>query len=45
MPALDPLLPVWKKVIDSGMPLFVTGDFNSPSHLDWTPATVGALRR
>lgn len=41
--ALDPLLPVWKKVIDSGMPLFVTGDFNSPSHLDWTPATVGAL--
>ena len=43
MSALDPLLPVWKKVIDSGMPLFVTGDFNSPSHLDWTPATVGAL--
>ena len=23
-----------------GIPLFVTGDFNSPSHLDWTPAVA-----
>ena len=23
------------------MPSFLTGDFNSPSHLDWTPAVVG----
>ena len=25
------------------MPVFLTGDFNSPSHLDWTPA-VAAVR-
>ena len=23
------------------MPVFLVGDFNAPSHLDWTPATVG----
>lgn len=23
-----------------GVPTFLTGDFNSPSHLDWTPATA-----
>lgn len=26
--------------IDSEIPLFVTGDFNEPSHLDWTPAAA-----
>ena len=26
-----------------GIPVFLTGDFNSPSHLDWTPA-VDAVR-
>lgn len=41
--ALEPLLPVWKKLVDAGTPLFVTGDFNSPSHLDWTQETAGAL--
>ncbi len=41
--ALKPLLPVWKRLIDSGTPLVLTGDFNAPSHLDWTPATVGSL--
>ena len=24
------------KLADEGVPLFMTGDFNSPSHLDWT---------
>lgn len=28
-------------VIAAGMPVFLTGDFNSPSHLDWTEALVG----
>jgi endonuclease/exonuclease/phosphatase family metal-dependent hydrolase len=28
-------------VIASGMPMFLTGDFNTPSHLDWTEAVVG----
>ena len=26
-----------------GIPVFLPGDFNSPSHLDWTPA-VAAVR-
>lgn len=43
MPALEPLLPVWRSVIDSGMPLLLTGDFNSPSHRDWTEGAVGSL--
>lgn len=38
MPALRPLLPRWKSVADTGVPVFLTGDFNSPSYLDWTPA-------
>jgi endonuclease/exonuclease/phosphatase family metal-dependent hydrolase len=43
MPALEPLLPVWKSLMDTGMPLFLTGDFNTPSHRDWTEKSVGAL--
>ena len=31
------------RLADAGMPVFLTGDFNSPSHLDWTPA-VDAVR-
>jgi endonuclease/exonuclease/phosphatase family metal-dependent hydrolase len=30
-----------KPVVASGMPVFLTGDFNSPSHLDWTAPVVG----
>lgn len=26
----------------AGVPLFLAGDFNSPSHLDWTAATAGS---
>lgn len=33
--------PHWTGLIQAGVPLFLTGDFNVPSHLDWTPATVG----
>lgn len=43
MPALEPLLPVWSEVIESGVPLLLTGDFNTPSHRDWTEASVGSL--
>lgn len=35
-----------KKIIalaEQGMPVFLTGDFNSPSLDDWTPLTVGKL--
>ena len=30
------------KAEKSGFPIFVTGDFNEPSHLDWTKAAVDA---
>lgn len=29
-------------VLPEGGPVFITGDFNEPSHLDWTPAAVQA---
>ncbi|MEQ1900540.1 MAG: endonuclease/exonuclease/phosphatase family protein [Devosia sp.] len=29
-----------KPVIDKGIPTFLTGDFNTPSHLDWSAAMV-----
>jgi hypothetical protein len=28
----------------SGQPVFFTGDFHEPSHLDWTAAAAGATR-
>ncbi len=31
-----------KPLIDKGIPTFLTGDFNSPSYLDWTEAMVKA---
>jgi hypothetical protein len=41
-------LPIVQRFIDAlpglaqrGVPVFLTGDFNSPSHLDWTEATLG----
>lgn len=30
-------------VVASGIPVFLTGDFNSPSHLDWTEPAVGTV--
>jgi endonuclease/exonuclease/phosphatase family metal-dependent hydrolase len=33
----------WRTVVDDGIPVFVVGDFNTPSHLDWTEA-VAAVR-
>lgn len=31
----------WKKLQSANIPFFITGDLNTPSHLDWTDATVG----
>ncbi|MES2596812.1 MAG: endonuclease/exonuclease/phosphatase family protein [Verrucomicrobiota bacterium] len=31
-----------KTILPDGLPVFITGDFNEPSHLDWTPASVKA---
>ncbi|MGH2680146.1 MAG: endonuclease/exonuclease/phosphatase family protein [Actinomycetota bacterium] len=43
LPAIEPQLDVLPALADAGVPVFLTGDFNSPSHLDWTPE-VNAVR-
>ena len=43
LPAIQRQLDVLPGLADAGIPVFLTGDFNSPSHLDWTPA-VDAVR-
>jgi endonuclease/exonuclease/phosphatase family metal-dependent hydrolase len=40
---ITPLLAALQPVVDAGVPTVVTGDFNTPSHLDWTEARVGSL--
>ena len=43
LPAIRAELGILPGLADAGIPVFLTGDFNSPSHLDWTPA-VDAVR-
>jgi endonuclease/exonuclease/phosphatase family metal-dependent hydrolase len=38
LPAIRRELAVLPELAAAGVPVFLTGDFNSPSHLDWTPA-------
>jgi hypothetical protein len=38
--ALKPLLKKLPQLAASGVPVFLTGDFNSPSYLDWTKAVM-----
>lgn len=40
--ALAPVLARLPKLAARGIPVFLTGDFNSPSYLDWTPKVVRA---
>ena len=40
--ALGHVLRVLPRLAARGIPVFLTGDFNSPSHLDWTPAVAEA---
>lgn len=42
--ALRPHLEVLPPLASKGVPVLLTGDFNTPSHLDWT-AAVSAVRR
>jgi endonuclease/exonuclease/phosphatase family metal-dependent hydrolase len=42
MPAIQPYLEALPKAAANGTPVFLTGDFNSPSHLDWTEAVTKA---
>jgi endonuclease/exonuclease/phosphatase family metal-dependent hydrolase len=40
MPDIQSLLGALPDLANQGIPVFVTGDFNSPSHLDWTTAVA-----
>lgn len=35
-PEIQPVLEALQEPLDSGAPVLLTGDFNEPSHLDWT---------
>lgn len=39
LPEIVPVLEEMESLKKDEMPVFLTGDFNEPSHLDWTPAT------
>ncbi len=41
LPAIKERLDVLPAVVQTGIPTFLLGDFNTPSDLDWTAATVG----
>ena len=41
LPALSPYLGTLPGLVESDMPVIVTGDFNSPAHTDWTEAMIG----
>jgi hypothetical protein len=42
--ALEPVLRRLPRLAHRGVPVFLTGDFNSPSYLDWTPAVARARK-
>jgi endonuclease/exonuclease/phosphatase family metal-dependent hydrolase len=42
LPEIRPYLRTLGPLDERGMPSFITGDFNSPSHLDWTEAVAQA---
>jgi Endonuclease/Exonuclease/phosphatase family len=44
LPSILPQLAAAKTLQQQGIPVFLTGDFNSPSFLDWTSATVGTQK-
>lgn len=41
LPELEPVLDEAQTLIGQGIPTFILGDLNAPSHLDWTPEAVG----
>ena len=40
LPMLQERLEALRPIVDDGMPVFLVGDFNSPSQLDWTQAAA-----
>ena len=45
LPEIQPWLRPLARLGRAGTPTFLVGDFNSPSHLDWTGATAAAFPR
>jgi endonuclease/exonuclease/phosphatase family metal-dependent hydrolase len=43
LPWMRPFLRALEPIMATGEPVFFTGDFNSPSWRDWTPAVVDAI--
>jgi len=41
-PEIQPVLDTLRSSVEKGIPTFLTGDFNEPSHLDWTAAAAEA---
>jgi exonuclease III len=41
LPAIRPYLDTAGALVEQGVPVFLVGDFNSPSWRDWTPEMVG----
>ena len=41
-PEIQPVLQALQEPLDNGVPVFLTGDFNEPSHLDWTAEAAKA---
>jgi endonuclease/exonuclease/phosphatase family metal-dependent hydrolase len=44
LPVALPYITNLSALAKNGMPVFLTGDFNSPSDLDWTTSTVNVVR-
>lgn len=42
LPQIQPVLESLKKPLEKGAPVFLMGDFNEPSHLDWTSEAAKA---
>ena len=42
LPPIRAYLPKLVTLVEQHIPVFLTGDFNAPSHLDWTDAAVGS---
>jgi hypothetical protein len=40
VPAVQPALDALTPLAAGGMPVYLIGDFNTPSHRDWTPAAI-----
>jgi len=42
LPRILPYLEVLPPLVEQGIPVFLTGDFNAPAHTDWVPKTVNS---